>query len=180
MKVNEVIVEGFWDDVKTMVGKGPKRVEPAWKTAAPAPTKKRREELPPIEWDGSVDYDGSTDPSAPIEYTPAAAPAEPVATTEPAATTAAPAAFKYGDPITVGKGQKPLKSGDPSYDAIAKQMLAQPATPAPAAPAAPAPSYNTGVQAKGTTNTFRPPATARRRELATAESAGGVPWSIKK
>jgi hypothetical protein len=179
-----------------------------------------------------------------IEYTPATPAAIPAAI---------PATFKHGDPIVVGKGQKPLKPGDPSYETIANQMLAQntaststkpkleipaganprevkeykkryqqqlntwnkynnpdyaepevvaaPAAsvPPPVPAAAPAPSYNTGWKANAPTvktntrnpapmPTFAPapapsaynPARQKTREPATAESAGGVPWSVRK
>ena len=128
MKINEIVInEGFWDTIKKAVSRTP---TPA---AEPDPFPDRD----PAEYQAHLDKKNAKRAkkgqrefdrqraeriAAEKEKKPKQTNKQSQPTSDQADLNQSAPAFKYGDPITLGKG-KPIMPGDPNYDSIANSIL---------------------------------------------------------
>lgn len=150
MKINEVIVEGFWDSLKKAEPDPFPNRDPAEYEQEVERRRRVAGQAHPVAGKTSYATPGTSNPQVTFarpakvlagttKYAtqgttnPQLHPGStvPRVTAAPVELPSSPVPFKYGDPIIVGKGQKQLKPGETAYETLAKQLLALPSAPNP-------------------------------------------------
>ena len=126
MKINEIVInEGFWDTItKGFKKKQEPEVDP-WRDPAEweAEVERRKGPVADRVAAGQAEFDRQRAERIAAEKAKTAPPPpQPEPPPPPPEDAASPPPFKYGDPITLGKG-KPIMPGDPNYDSIANSIL---------------------------------------------------------